>query len=200
MRKEEELKKKFDEAEKHYHGTVDKARKDSEEIKQRIVKEAEEMREKTITEAQQQSEDIIRKAEKTNEMLKREIEKQISKAAIEKACELVQQTLPSQLQEETHTKWIEGLIEGGMEKIDRMHIADDVKHVEIISAMPLKTAQKADLKKKLKEKLKKDFDINEKTDPKVVAGMRVKIGSVILDGTLFNKIKEAAFSEQSTIT
>jgi len=48
------------------------------------------------------------------------------------------------------------------------------------------------LSKKLKSLLSTDIPIKEEVDPRIVAGMVIHIGSLVLDGSLKNKIQEKA--------
>ena len=62
----------------------------------------------------------------------------------------------------------------------------------IKSAFPLSDKQQNSLSKKLKEALGKDIEIKEESDPSVVAGLVIILGSLVLDGSLKNKIQEKA--------
>ena len=196
-KKEEELKKRFDEAEKYYNQMVDRARQDTEQLKVQMIKDAQSLRDKMLEDAHTQSEQIVDRADKTSGMMRNEMRNEIETRAIEKACELVQQTLPSQLQEETHTRWTEELMKAGLEQVASLNISEDVKEVEISSAFPLKAEQRNALKKKLEEKLARNITLKENVDSRIVAGMVIKIGSLVLDGSLFYKIREAAIDAQA---
>lgn len=122
------------------------------------------------------------------------MEERIAKGAVEKACELIQNTLPEKFKQDVHSQWTEELIADSLDELRHLHIPEDANEAMITSAFPLNNEQRKNLSKKLKQLLNRDVEIKEKTDPKVIAGIVVSIGDLVLDGSLRNKIKEQARS------
>jgi F0F1-type ATP synthase delta subunit len=48
------------------------------------------------------------------------------------------------------------------------------------------------LQRRLKEKLGREIRLSESTDERLVAGLTITLGSLILDGSLASKVREAA--------
>ena len=80
----------------------------------------------------------------------------------------------------------------GLEGVDRLHVPEDFKDVEVVSAYPLTDEQKIQLQKRLKEILRREFELTEKIQPEMIAGLQIQLGSLLIDGSLRFKIKEAA--------
>ena len=171
-----------------------KARDEAEKLKVQIVKETEKEREETLRQARSQSEDIIKQADKSRQLLISEINERISKAAIEKACELIQKTLPNRFKEDVHSHWVEELIESDFNRLERLQIPEGIKEITLTSAFNLSDKQRATLSKKLKTIMGRDIVLKEEVDPKVVAGLVIHIGSLVMDGSLRNRILEKAKS------
>jgi F-type H+-transporting ATPase subunit delta len=60
--------------------------------------------------------------------------------------------------------------------------------VEIVSAQPLDPAAQAQLKTQLRSSLKREVELAVQTDPAMLAGLQIKIGSTVYDSTLRNRL------------
>jgi F-type H+-transporting ATPase subunit delta len=97
-----------------------------------------------------------------------------------------------------HAHWVEELIEEGFNQLEHLRMPEDLREVKITSAFPLTEGQRKSLVKKLKEVLVKDITLKEEVEPKIVSGFIITIGSLVLDGSLKNKIQERARSDRLT--
>ena len=192
--KELEINKRLEKIKQDSEKIIAKAQQKAEEEKARITGEAEAEKDKILKQSRARGEEIMQQASKSRQLLLSEIEKRIEKEAVNKACELIHDTLPKQFKEEIHSQWVKNLIEYNFRQLERLHIPKDVKEVKVTSAFPLDKDQKKDISKKVKALLGRDVDVNEKVDPKIVAGIVVAVGSLVLDGSLKNKILEHAES------
>ena len=191
-KKEAELKKRLSESQSYYEEMLKKANDEASLVRTQSLKEVQEVRDKTLETARVQSEEIIRRANKLAEQLKLELTSGMADQALERACSLIQEALPVSLQKAIHTQWVEELVSSDLGTLDRMHLPAAVKEAEVKSAFPLTQEQQAQLKKRLKEKVKKEIEIKEVREPRVVAGLVVSIGGIVLDGSLTNRIREIA--------
>jgi F0F1-type ATP synthase membrane subunit b/b' len=191
-KKEAEIARQLEEVKQKSQEILDKARAEAEKARNQMISDAQAESEKLVKHAQSQGEEMIKQADKTRQQLLTEIEDRISKEAVNKACELIQHVLPENFKQDIHAQWIGELIENGFANIERLRIAKDVQDVKIAAAYSLSKAQRDGLAKKLKEILGHDVALKEEIDPKVVAGITITIGSLVLDGSLKNRIREQA--------
>ncbi|MCX5702220.1 MAG: F0F1 ATP synthase subunit delta [Candidatus Omnitrophica bacterium] len=194
-RKEQEINRQLEEIKQKSQETLATARNEAEEYKAQVLKETQEERDGIIKQARSQSEAIIQQADKSRNLLLLEIEERIDKVSIDKACELIEYTLPEQFKQDVHTHWVEELIESGFAQLQHLRMPEEVREIKITSAFPLTDGQRKNLIKKLKEVLARDITLKEEVDPKIVSGFIIAIGSLILDGSLRNKIQERARSD-----
>jgi len=192
--KEQEVNRQLEEAKQKSQELLTKAQEEAEGLKEQIIKEAEGERDKMINQARTQSEEIMQQADRSRQVLLSEINERVNQEAIERACELIQYTLPEHFKQDVHLHWVEELIESGFSNLERLNIPQGNPEVKIVSAFSLSDAQRKILFKKLKEKLGYDAAIKEEVDPKIVAGIIITIGSLVLDGSLKNKVQEKAKS------
>lgn len=193
-RKEREVNKRLEESKHKSEEMVAKAREEAEKESSRIIKEAETERDRILKEARVGSEDIMQQADKSRQLLLSELDERIAKEAINKASELIQHTLPEEFKRDIHSQWIEELTEASLNQITRLRIPKDVKEVKITSAFSLREEERKNLSKKLKELLQRNVTLKEEVDLNIVAGIIVTVGSLVLDGSLKNKIREQAES------
>ena len=196
LKKEEEVNKRLAEAKKKSEEMFKRAEQEVEKLKEEIIKKAESERDRLITQARTQSQEIIQQADRSRELLLAEINGRITKEAIHQACVLIQDTLPEQFKQDVHQHWIEELIKGGFVNLERLHIPADVQEISIVSAFSLTEDQRKILLKKLQDVLGRQIKIKEEINPKIVVGLIINIGSLVLDGSLKNKIEERSRSAQ----
>lgn len=188
----DEAKKRQNEADKYYDETLLKAKNDAEKMKMQILKEARESQTVILESSRKQSEDILAQANNARESLIKEIEQKIDMRSVIKAGELLEKVLPEMISKEMHERWTDDLLEHGLQELERLNLSADVKEARVLSAYPLSAEQKALLQKKLKDAAKREIKLTMEVDPKLVAGIRMTLGSVLVDGSLTLKIKEIA--------
>ncbi|MBU1044985.1 MAG: F0F1 ATP synthase subunit delta [Candidatus Omnitrophica bacterium] len=188
--KQEEMQKKIEQAEKEYTAKIKKAKDEAEQIEKQCRKEIEQERDKIITQAHVQSEELMTRAKKTCETIVAEMNKNVNDKAVERAAELICKVLPEKNCRDIHEEWVRSLINQGLNSLDRLRIPNDVSQVEVITAFALTEQEKADLHKHLVDHLDLDLSIEANVQPEIVAGIIINIGTLVLDGSFANKIRE----------
>jgi F-type H+-transporting ATPase subunit delta len=190
VKREEELKKRQAEAEKYYEDMIAKAKDEVDKMRQEADLKLQEERDKAIEEARAQSEQIVLKAEKTKEMFINDLRSEMDEKNVERLRSLVLAIFPRHLQEELHKLWLSDLFSGDLSRLSHMRIPADASEAKVMTAFALTSEQKSALKKKFKEQLSRDFSLQEEVQPSLIAGLVISIGSLVLDGTLANKIEQ----------
>ncbi len=188
--KQEEIKKKLELSQKESEQMLKKAEEDVGDIKEEAQKKIEAERDAIITAANNQSETIISNAKKTSDAMIAELEKNINNRAIHRAGELICKVIPQETCLAMHGQWVDSLIFEGLSGLGHLRVPDDVENVVVITAFALTGDQQQRLRKKLKEILNRDFSIEEKVNPKLVAGFVIGMGNLFFDGSFDNKVKE----------
>jgi len=196
-KKEEEIQKQLEEVKRQSQELLSNAAKDAQQQSESVIKQAQEEQERVIADAHTKAEEVIRQADNARLALLNDIDQKINERAIEKSVELLQIALPESFRRQIHMQWVDDLTRSGFDALDRLRIPEDERQVTVVSAFLLTVDQKQNLRLKLKEKLGSDVDIREETDPGVIAGVVVSIGSLFFDGSLKFKIQEAARVQQS---
>ncbi len=190
--KEEEVKKQYEEAKRQSQEIISNAQKDAAIQKENILKAVAEEKAKIIDEAHAKADEVIKQADNARLALLDELEQKISERAIVKAQELLQEVLPEDFRKEVHARWVSDIIANSFQELDRLRVPQGLSEVKVVCAFSLNDEEKSSLKLKLKEKLGFEVKLQEETDPSLICGLVVNIGSLILDGSLKFKIQGAA--------
>ncbi len=199
-RRHEELKRRIEEAESQYREQMSRARTEADQLIAKAKQEADASRVRLLEEARTESERIVQQGLESRDALRKEIEQTLDARAIEQACLLVEQSLPESLRQDIQARWLEELLHNGAAPLDRLKADEAIKEVRVVSAFPLSPAQRETLAKRLRERLGRDCTLVEHTDPRLVAGLTLTLGSVVLDGSLGSKIRLAARQAQQRNT
>jgi len=192
LKKEEDLKRRIEEAAQKSDEMIRKAEEEAGTIRKKSAEAARAESENMILQARAKGDEIMKQAEKSRQTLLEEMGQRITVGAIDKATELIQNTLPQKLREDAHAEWIADLMEEGLAQLKNARLEQDVREIKVVSAFSLGDELYKALSKKLRSILGTDLPIKEEVDPRIVAGMVIHIGNLVLDGSLKNKIQEKA--------
>ncbi len=190
LKKQEEAEKKLEEAERVYQETVSKAKEEALNLRDDILKQTQKEKEEIIKEAKEQAKEIISQAEKTRHLLISELEEKIDKEAVKKASQLLSEVLPQQVQEIIHRNLVKEFKETFSKKIDSLEIPQDLGEIKIISSFRLDEKDKNSLVEVIKKKCNQNVDIKTEIEAKLIAGVVIILGSLVIDGSLKFKIEE----------
>ncbi len=195
----EEARKHQAEADKYYDETLLKAKIDAEKTKMQILKDTQETQQAAVNESRKQSADILEQANRARDAMMKDVESRIEAGAVEKAGELMQTVLPEAVGQVLHGHWVKELLASGLEGLTRLNVPETLEEAQVTSAYELKKNEKAELESKLREKLKRSLRVVETTDPSLLAGFRIALGGILIDGSLRFQIKEAVHRAQQSV-
>lgn len=180
----EDANRRVQEAEKIFQETVQKAKLEADKAKAELLREAHQSQEMILSHARKQSEEIIEQGNNAREALLKDLEKKIEERSIEKACELMQGSLPEEIGRRMHVQWLEDLSKHGLEELDRLKLTDGITEAQVVTAYLLTAEQKEQLRKKIKDKVRRELFLVEHVDPQLIAGLKMTLGNVVIDGSL----------------
>ena len=191
-RRQDELQRRLQESERQYQETIAKARTEAERLLAEARQEAESNRSRQIDQARSESERIVQQALDSRDGLKKELERELETRATRRACELVERSLSPELRAVIQTRWLGELFEDGLRHLgERLKGVESTEEMRVVSAFPLAKDQREALRARVKEALGREIPVTEEVDPKLVAGLVITVGSLVLDGSLANKIQQA---------
>jgi F-type H+-transporting ATPase subunit b len=188
-KKQEELKKKIEGQEAEYNARIKKAEDDAGRVKEEAMKEIEAQRSQAQERAKEEAEKIISQARNNKEKMREEIRAELEEKATHFACSLVKEAFEEKTFENAHNELFSG-VTGGLEQIDEKKISHKVTAAEITTAFPLGAQERDKIKKVLSTKAGRALELKEKEDKALIAGVIIKIGDLIIDGSLANRLEE----------
>jgi hypothetical protein len=188
----EEANKKKVEVDRYYDELLLKAKVDVEKQRLSILTEAHNTEEAVIKDARRQGEEIIANANRAAEVAASEVTARVEERASGRAVELMAQVLTNQINEHLHALWVKELLKTGFDDVEKLHLPEGVEKILVQTAFPLTPEQKNLIQKRFHAILGKDVPVEEEIKPDLIAGLRVTLGSLEIDGSLQFKIKEVA--------
>ncbi len=150
-------------------------------------------REKIVNAARAEGEEIITKAQNATVRMKEELAKENDRLIIDFSTKVVNFVLSHKgkgaLDEVLVNDFIDSLKEVDMSKIDA-----SVSEVEIITLNELDASKKSTLNSIIKDKLAREVNVKTSVDPELGGGAILKFGSMALDGSIKNLIREAGIA------
>ncbi|MDT8390239.1 MAG: F0F1 ATP synthase subunit delta [Lentisphaeria bacterium] len=191
--KAEQLAEDMGKAEAEHRRKVEEAEAEIRELRNSVQEEVGQQREEVLVKARAESERIIATAITVKDKIRQELEKDYAGKSVNFACDLIRRVL-----NEENMKWFhDGLVSDVLAAIERVpserfQAVTGEKMVMVTSAQPLAEAKEIRLAQVLKNKVGHDMTINSFTDEDVTAGVSIKIGSLVIDGTLAGQLRQAA--------
>lgn len=198
-KKEEEIKKQYEDAARKSQEIIVNAQKDLQAQKEQAASETQEEKKKILEAAHSKADEMLKQAEASCQALLKEMNRKIDERALQKAEGLLKTALPEGLRQEIHIKWIDELLAGGFTQLDRLKIPDDITTASIVTPFALDSKQRNSLQEALSQKLGRQITLVEKLDTATVAGLTITVGNLVFDGSLGFKIQEEVRAQQSNL-
>ncbi len=190
-KKQDELEKKTKGCEEECRQKIEAAKKEAETIIKETRAKAEEDSKALISQARAEAEEIIKKASSVKDKMRQSILKDMNVKAVDFAKDLLDKTLEGDISERYNEHLVESFIKE-LSNIDTKHISSEINTIEVISRYKLASSTRDRIKDIFRDKLKREVEIVEKIDNAVLGGVILKFGTLILDGSVASKIKEAS--------
>ena len=207
LQRELELKKKLDEAEIQYQKRMAEASGDIQKIKEKMENEIAEIKHKVVAAAEKEKEGILADARQEVNDLKNELVRATNQRVAEFAQKVIGELFSTSDASDPQghpvgDKMIAGLhqyfLDEAMKKIKSLNpesirgaLAAGKGEIEISSRLALTPHQKQSLNELFSEIAPKAVKLTEKpANSKYLAGVSIKIGDMLIDATMNNRLKE----------
>lgn len=197
--KEKLLARKLEQAQKQIDEQKQVIQDEEQRIKAEARRAANQLHEDIIKKAKEEGDDIIRKAQAARDQIRTDAMIEAEGKMIEICSEILNKTLAAVVQVPMNEKLVEEFI-SELEKADLSKINSDVNEIEIISSMPISVSDQEKIKKTLQTKLNRQVRLYTNEDPKLLGGILMKIGTMVVDGSLAERVNEAAAQIKQGLT
>ncbi len=187
--KEKELQVSMRAAENSAAEKIAKAEEDASKFCDTKEKEAESLKQEIIRKARDRAEDTLKAAINSKEKIREEIELEMKERIPVLASSIIKYALSAQAAELIHNELIEELA-SKLRKLDNNAFKTKTDRGELLSAYPLKKSDKEKITSAISAKVGREVSLSEKEDKGLIAGIIVKLGAIVIDGSLENKLRQ----------
>lgn len=188
LEKEEAAKKELERGKRGAQREIEQGRQEAEAIIKRAKEEAESGRENVLAKARKEARRLINEAIRDCQRKEKELTMEMEGKAVYLATDMVKYLFTEKNCEILHTELIDELI-SEIEKINRDTLKADGDNAEVICVYKLKENQKKKIKEALSSKLNKNITLTERISEDIVAGLIIRLGGFVIDGSMKNRFK-----------
>ena len=198
-KKEEAIRREIEEHEKEFAAKKAEAEDGLQKRKEAADKEVARMRDQVLSDARKEADGLMDQARKNEEKLRRQIAQDMEEKAVDYGVQAFKLVFSEKMNEHLNKTFIDELLEA-LSEVDATTITVEADDAQFASSHPMLPEQKERLEKLLAEKFNAHVKVNEKIQKDLVAGLVFKLGSLEIDGSLANRLQEAAAEMKKSIT
>ncbi|MFY9403011.1 MAG: ATP synthase F1 subunit delta [Candidatus Omnitrophota bacterium] len=191
LSKEEELKEELKRVKEQSEAFIKQSRQEAELIIAEANKNAQRIRMDIEEQARSQAEKIISDSRIDSEKIQKEALKNIQGQSIELALRMIAELLTETDKVALQYELANGIIEE-ISRLPKEQFSVPGGEVNITSSFPLLERQWNKIKSILTDKSGSPVNLNQKLDPKIIGGLIVEMGGMVIDGTLRNRLQRVA--------
>lgn len=178
---------------------LSEAREEADEIVVDAHKQAEAERRQMLVEVENDIEEMLDDAREDVEQMRQRAVEEFHDELIDAICdvgaEVIHQAAPPQvhdalLSQLTDRIWEMGREEMGRVRAFRQSLGERTPTARVTSAKPLSSEQQGQLARTLTALADRNVDIEMETNPDLAAGMRVRIGDIVVDNSILGRLRE----------
>lgn len=196
--KQTELSRKIKEADEELSKRQAEAKELAAKMRLDAETETESERERIIKAARDEGEDIITKAQNATKKLKEELEREMDQKALKFSSEILTKVLSQKNRDEFYELLIKDFL-SELKTVDMSRLSSDVKEIEVITLKELDSKVKEEINKIIKEKTSKEYNLKCNIDKEMGGGIILKFGSMAVDGSLREAIREVVVNMQNDL-
>jgi F-type H+-transporting ATPase subunit b len=188
--KQRELQEKIDQAQQAFDQKMAEAEKDARMVSARSEAEVKALRVKILDKAKEDADNIMKAAFNAKEKMRDEVAVEMMRKMPLLASRMFSAVLSESAKELTHKELVKDLIEK-IKRLESSTFKTKVDHGEIASAYSLPAADRAEIESAVRHAVGYEVPLVEKKDAKIAVGLVVRLGSIIIDGSLENRMRQA---------
>lgn len=194
-RKAKLLAKELERAEKEHLHKVDKAEAELRDVKANLREEAQKQKEDALRKAREEGDKIVTQALGVKDRIRTDLEGQLTERSIEMACGMMRDVLTDDKMRWFHDGLVDDIADalGGIDRA-RLEGVDVSKGATVQTPYPLSDAQLSALRDRLSQVVGPGLQLDQAADQSVIAGVSIRLGNLIIDGSLAGKLRRVGAS------
>ncbi len=191
VKQQTELKQKMADAERDYETKMNRLTEEITTKQNQVREEAIKSLEDSKQRALQEREKIIGEAVQTRDKMRQEVMAEMDEKAIMHSKSILAELMTDELGRIFH-ELLMGEVITALKEVNLEAFQINTDTAEIKTPVALSAEDKKKIAQVLHEKIKKEVTFKEQVDPKLVAGLILTFGTFVIDGSLMNRVSEAA--------
>jgi F0F1-type ATP synthase delta subunit len=189
LAKEKALKDELVRAKKQAEGEISRGKAEADALRQRLKAESETEAGRIIESARKEAKRIVDEGVRESQRKTNEMAAQMQEKTAYLAADMIRHLFTQDIQKNLQSQLVDELIEE-ISRISQDKLKVENHSIDIISAFDLDSKQKAGIKDILSAKLGKDIALTCYADKAIIAGIVLRSGGFIIDGSIRNKLKK----------
>ena len=192
LKKQKDLTEKLEAAEKEYQAKKEESSLLADKLASQAMDEVRKKEEEVLKKARAEAEDILSKAHASRDQFAKEMEVVASKKMVDFTADLLGNIYDDKMKALIHGQFIKNFIEQA-KKSDLASVDLQGQRPTIQTAIALSKEERDSLRRVLADRLgSPELQIDEAVDEKLIAGVALQIGTLSLDGSFANAIRESS--------
>jgi len=189
-KKEEQVRKRIEENEAEFRRKSADAQEALNRTRETMEKDMARARETMMEEAKKERDKILDDAARSKERLRQELAREAAAKVLEDAGRVYEMVFSREIGQKLDHAFLDELL-AALDEMDGSSITVDATSVEVACSHPLDADHKERIRALVASKFNVSLDVHETVVPELIAGVRIKLGSLEIDGSLSNRFREA---------
>ena len=188
--REKELANKIKMAEGAYQEKIAKAEESVKELKAAAEKEIDALRQGVTGKAKEEADRIVSAAVNAKDKMRDEALNEVQAKSPVLATRIFKEFLSSKVKVMTHRELLTEVV-SELKKAEKGQFTNvKAKKGELVTAIALAKNERNDVLSAIQQKVGQKIPFDEKEDKNLVAGIVIKLGNVVIDGSLENRLRQ----------
>jgi F0F1-type ATP synthase delta subunit len=189
-RKEETIRKRIEENEAEFRRKSAEAQETLTRTKETMEKDISRSRDTLLEDARKERDRILDEAVRNKEKLRQELIREAQVQTLENTAKVCEMVFSAEVGRALDHTFLDELLLA-LDEMDASSITVSAPFIEVVSSHPLEAAHQQRLKDIVSRKFETRLEIKETVLPELIAGIKIKLGSLEIDGSLRNRFNEA---------
>ncbi len=189
-RKEEAVRKRIEDNEAEFRRKSAEAQEALTRTREAMEKEISKTRDGLLEEARKERDKIVDEANRSKEKLRQELNREAQGQAVEHARNVYELVFSDELGRKLDHSFLDELLVA-LDEMDSSNLTISAAAIDVVCSHPMEPAHRERLREIVTRKFGVSLDVRESVDPELIAGIKIKMGSLEIDGSLRNRFNEA---------
>lgn len=189
LEKEKVLKEELARAKRQAESEIEQGKAEAKSIKEQARDDAERQAKDILELARKEAKRIVNEGQRDSQRKHKDLLLQMRDQSVFLAMDIIRYIFSERGKENLQIQLADELI-SQIDELKKEQIKAEGNSVEIVSAFALKDKQKDRLQHALSSKLKRNIKLIQTEDKDIIAGLVIKLGRFVLDGSIKNKLSK----------